>query len=224
MTRCNSIAIIGLSLLGWGAPGLAQAREPTPSVTPEPRPEPPDGKGLTSAGIFGVTFGIINIGYGIPLAITGPGDAYFAGYIPIAFGAAFVTLGAFGIHYGKRRRRDWQSWKCDPWAPAPVHDRSGRSRNLPWLIVGAAVTPLGITTTALTIPAFTDPILNVRPAAYALLSWGTASTAIGLGMLTVGAVLVGRDRHAKKHSAHLEWTPVPWARRDGFGLAVAGRF
>jgi hypothetical protein len=188
----------------------------------EVQPEPPNGRGLYGAGIFGVTFGILNIGYGIPLSIDGPGDAFFSGYIPIGFGASFIALGAVGIHYGKQRRKIWKAWKQNPTAPLLVIERHPKPPHVPWLIVGGVTTPLGIATMAAMIPTFTDPILNTPTFAYWVVGWGAVSTAAGIAMLTAGVVQLHRAKHGDH--AWLELTPTSWAHREGFGLGVAGRF
>jgi hypothetical protein len=194
---------------------------PADDAKPQARPEPPRGRALYGAGIFGVTFGIFNIGYGIPLSITGPGDAYFSGYIPIAFGASFIALGAVGIHYGKRRRKTWRAWQEDPTAPPPVYER--RPSHLAWLVVGGVTVPFGLATIGVMIPNFTDPVLNTPSFAYGVTAWGAASVVAGVAMLTVGSV-EARRRVRRGREARLELTPTSWARRDGFGFGVAGRF
>src|SRR5690348_15178147 len=108
--RASSL-LVGLLVCGCPARAVAGSPESPPAVQPEPpSPEPPTGKPMFGWGVFGVAFGIANIGYGIPLTILGFGDATAESSIPIAFGAAFVVLGSLGIHYGKRRRAAWQAW------------------------------------------------------------------------------------------------------------------
>jgi hypothetical protein len=171
-------------------------------------------------GIFGVAFGIFNIGYGIPLSITGPGDAYFSGSIPIAFGASFIALGAVGIHVGKRRGAAWQAWKDDPTTPPQVREKIRRQvpPHVPWLIAGGVTTPVGLATVGLMIPILADPILNTPHFAYGLTAWGAASVAAGVAMLTVGGL------KSRRRATHVVLVPTSWANRDGFGFGVAGRF
>jgi hypothetical protein len=227
MDRYTRILAMSASLSACGLcsprPAFA-APPPAAKAEPEIRPEPPNGRGLYGAGIFGVAFGIFNIAYGIPLSITGPGDAYFSGYIPIGFGAAFITLGAVGIHYGKQRKKVWRAWKQDPTAPLLVHERRKIPAHVPWLIVGGVTLPLGLATIGTVIPEFTDPILNTPNFAYGVVTWGAVSAAAGIAMLTVGAAQAKRHRARRGHETRVELTPTSWARRDGFGFGVAGRF
>jgi hypothetical protein len=216
--------ILGLSVSLWVC-DLCSATHAlaNPSETAERpvQPEPPRGRKLYAAGIFGVAFGIFNIGYGIPLSITGPGDAYFSGAIPIAFGASFIALGAVGIHVGKRRRAAWQAWTDDPTTPAQVREttRHRAPPHVPWLVVGGITTPVGLATVGLMIPILADPILNTPHFAYGLTAWGAASVAAGVAMLTVGGL---KSRRRIAHDFAL--VPTSWANRDGFGFGVAGRF
>lgn len=202
-------------------PSLAHASPPTSAIGSEPphTPEPPRGRKLYGWGIFGVTFGIFNLGYGIPIAITGPGDAYSTGYIPITFGASFIALGAAGIHYGKRRKKVWKAWHEHPNAPlldlrpppAPAH--------VPWLIVGGVTTPLALATIGLSIPPMLDPVLNTPPGAYVVLAWGAASLTASIAMLAHGAAMARRH-----HEPRVALVPTGWTTREGFGVGLAGRF
>jgi hypothetical protein len=220
MRRASCVVILGLSSL---MPLQAHAGAPKPSELPATsRPEPPKGRTLYGAGIFGVTFGIFNIGYGIPLTIEGPGDAFFSGAIPIAFGATFVALGAAGIHYGKRRKAVWAAWKRDPTAPPPLFVRVRPPKYTAWFVVGGTTMSFGLATMAMMIPPITDPVLNTPSFAPWVMSWGAVSTAAGIAMLSVGGV--ERRRARPRPEPRVEVTPVPWARREGIGLALVGRF
>jgi hypothetical protein len=170
-----------------------------------------------------VTFGIFNIGYGIPLAITGPGDAYFSGYIPIAFGASFIALGAVGIHYGKRRRAVWRACaRCQAFPDTPLlglRRRAAQPPHVPWLIVGGITAPFAIATIGLSIPPLVDPILNTPPEAIGVACWGVASLAASVGMLALGASKVRR-----RHERRVALVPTAWTTREGFRVGLAGRF
>lgn len=236
MSRASRIFTLGASLwlCGLCCPELARASpepEPEPDELPtwteapepaQPRPEPPKGNGLYGAGIFGVTFGILNIGYGIPLSITGPGDAYFSGTIPIVFGTAFIALGAVGIHYGRRRRAVWKAWDADPTAPPLVFERRTAPRHVPWLIVGGATVPLGLATIGVMIPELTDPILNTPTFAYWVTGWGGVTVVAGAAMLGVGVARYLQTQ--RRATSRLELVPTGWARRGSAGFGVAGRF
>lgn len=203
-------------------PALAHASSPdagSPDAGSRPQPEPPRGRKLYALGIFGVTFGIFNLGYGIPIAITGPGDAYSTGYIPIAFGASFIALGAAGIHYGKRRKRVWRAWHADPNAPLLDLRPPPARPHVPYLIVGGVITPLALATIGLAIPPMVDPRFNTPPSAYVVMGWGAASLVTGVTMLSVGAARGRRDAEPRVALA-----PTGWTTREGFGLGLAGRF
>lgn len=236
-SRRSSLALGACVGILLATPLEARAAEPEPSpastdsvgepqTAPAPaqaRPEPPKGKALYGAGIFGVCFGIFNIGYGIPLSIAGPGDAYFSGYIPIAFGVSFIALGAAGIHHGKRRRKVWKTWAADPTAPPPTF--GPKPPHVPWLIVGGVTTPLALATIGLMIPEFTDPVLNPPQFAYWVMGWGGVSAAAGIAMLAIGGAKFHHARSRDKDGAvYLQLSPTGWARRESFGFGVAGRF
>jgi hypothetical protein len=104
-------------------------------------PPPPKGNAMYGLGIASVTFGILNLGYGIPLAIICPGDACFSGYIGIGFGAAFIAAGAPAIYFGKWRREVYRRWEGEfgMLGLARQHRRWARARltistPTPWLL------------------------------------------------------------------------------------------
>jgi hypothetical protein len=192
-------------------------------------PEPPTGKPMFGWGVFGVTFGMVNIGYGIPLAILGFGDASAEASIPIAFGAAFVVLGSLGIHYGKRRRAVWRMWADDnPRAAQQLqvrrhsNDRAGTGM----LISGSLALCGGLTTL---------PIAIVHPLTFAENDPRSPIPAIvgaavsGAAVVTGSVLLIfGADRRAAENRAHRSTTrqlvPTGWANAHGWGFGVAGRF
>ena len=217
-----------LCAAGALAPPLAHAKVEQ-SERPPP-PQPPTGKGLVGLGAFGIAFGIFNVGYGIPLSITCPGDACFSGSIPIAFGGSFIVLGALGVHYGRKRRATWKQWATRyPEAALLPRQRNTNRPGVPLIVAGTTST-LAAAATMIPMAIIID---ETGPApgrkrytptfAYAGATFGAASMAIGLSLLTVGAVRLKRSRRADS-SARVELTPVPWMRPDGGGLGVVGRF
>lgn len=219
-----------LCAAGALAPPFAHAS--VERVERPPPPQPPTGKGLVGLGAFGIAFGIFNVGYGIPLSITCPGDACFSGSIPIAFGGSFIVLGALGVHYGRKRRARWNQWAAR-YPEAALLPRTPRTirPGVPLIIAGTTSTLAAVSTMipmALIIQ-WTGPSPGRKrytpTFAYAGTAFGAASTAIGLTLLTVGAVQLSRSRKPTWYSsAPVELTPVPWMRRDGVGLGLLGRF
>jgi hypothetical protein len=194
-----------------------------------PGPEPPTGKPMFGWGVFGVTFGILNIGYGIPLTILGFGDASAEGSIPIAFGAAFVVLGSLGIHYGKRRRAAWRTWAAaNPPAAqrTMVHPRVRDRAGTGMLIAGSLATLGGLTTLPIGIVhplTFADndersPIPSIVGAAVSGASIVTGITLLGIG----GQRRATENRTNRSTSWQL--VPTGWANAQGWSFGVAGRF
>lgn len=227
--RASSLLV---GLMVCGIPGRALAGSPeTRSVVQTERssPEPPTGKPMFGWGVFGVTFGIVNIGYGIPLAILGFGDASAEASIPIAYGAAFVVLGSLGVHYGKRRRAVWRTWAAEnPRATQPLparRDASGRT-GTGMLISGSLALCGGLTTLPIAIVhpltfAENDPRSPVPPFIGAAVS--------GASIITGSILLmVGSDRRAAQNrgprSTTRQLVPTGWANARGWGFGVAGRF
>jgi hypothetical protein len=192
-------------------------------------PEPPTGKPMFGWGVFGVTFGIVNIGYGIPLAILGFGDASAEASIPIAFGAAFVVLGSLGIHYGKRRRAVWRTWAdANPRAAqrSLAHRASSGRAGTGMLISGSLALCGGLTTL---------PIAIVHPLTFAENDPRSPvpsyiGAAVSGASMVAGSVLLifGADRRAAENRAYRSMTrqivPTGWANAHGWGFGVAGRF
>jgi hypothetical protein len=213
MHRVLPIVVCGL-LLGHEA---RAAPPPTSEPARTAQPEPPRGRGLYGAGIFGVTFGLINLGYGVPLSVLAPEP--FIGLIPSAFGASFIALGAVGIHAGKRRRKVWQAWHDDPFAPLLVLPRRQAAPHVPWLIVGGTLTPIGLATIGSMIPLYLDPVLNTPNFAIGVTAWGAVTTLTGVTLLSIGAAKARRRTEAR-----IAWLPTSWVTREGLGVALAGRF
>lgn len=220
----RSLASLACALV-LALPARAHASPPAPAPAhdtievPQRTPEPPRGRRLYGAGVFGVSFGVFNIAYGIPVAILCPGHACSFGYAAVFFGAAFTTLGAPAIHYGKRRKRVWHAWHESPSAPLLDLRPPPAPRHVPWLIVGGVTTPLALATIGLAIPPIVDPVLDTPPGAYVVLGWGAASFTAGVTMLAIAAARARRD-----HPPRVALTPSGWATREGFGVALAGRF
>lgn len=208
------------------APLGAEPAEPIPEAWGPPKPEPPAGKHMFRAGVFGVSFGVLNLAGSVPLYIVGPGHANFTGVITFSFGTLFTTLGALGIHYGKRRRKVWRAWEADPRAPILVPEKASMPGHKIWLTVGGVTAGLGLATMAYGIPAFGDPILNTPPFAYVCVAWGSVSAAAGMAMLSVGGVQAHRRKHGRRHRAGLqpELAPFGWADGTSLQVGLAGRF
>jgi hypothetical protein len=227
--RASSLLV---GLLVCGIPGRALAGSPeTPSVVQTERssPEPPTGKPMFGWGVFGATFGILNIGYGIPMAIFGFGHASAEASIPIAFGAAFVVLGSLGIHYGKRRRAVWRTWADDnPRAAQHLHARrrSNDRAGTGMLISGSIMICGGLTTLPIGIVhpltfADNDPRSPVPAIVGATVSG--ASIIAGFTLLAIGADLRGAENRALRGMTR-QLVPTGWADAHGWGFGVAGRF
>lgn len=180
-------------------------------------------------GVFGVTFGIINIGYGIPLTILGFGDAHAEGSIPIAFGAAFVVLGSLGIHYGNRRRAVWRTWAAaNPQAAQRevARRRSSDRAGTGMLITGSLALAGGLTTLPITIVhplTFADNDPRSPVPSYVGAAVSGASIVAGITLLAIGGERRGDENRAHRSTT---WRLVPtgWADARGWGFGVAGRF
>lgn len=193
-------------------PAVARAAPPSSvEQLPVRGPEPPKGKAMYGWGVFGVTFGIVNIGYGIPLSIEGPGDAFFSGAVPMAFGAGFVVLGSLGVHYGKRRKAAWYAWAGQE-MPRP---RPG----VPALIAGGTSTGIGIATLIPALYVLPWQELGGKIAA----GIGGAAFLAGATLLTVGAFRLTMHRETRRPVSRLQLAPTPWIGAQ-IGLGVAGRF
>jgi hypothetical protein len=221
-----------VGLLLCGVPGRALAGSPESSLVVQteslPR-EPPTGKPMFGWGVFGVTFGIVNIGYGIPLAILGFGDASAEASIPIVFGAGFVVLGSLGIHYGKRRRAAWRSWaSANPQAAqrSPIRRRVRDRAGTGMLISGSLATLGGITTLPIAIVhpltfGETDERSPIPSQVGAVVSG--VSIVAGITLLGIGGHRRARENRAHRSTA-CQLVPTGWAGGDGWSFGVAGRF
>jgi hypothetical protein len=229
------MATTGLLALGLACSitaGVVVPPDPTPealTVAPpvaQAEPEPAKGKSMLGWGIFGVAFGIFNIGYGIPLTIFQPGDAVGVGMIPVGFGVGFIALGAVGIHYSKQRRAAWRAWaEAHPQQAELARNRRAPRDGVPELVVGGVLTGVGLATT---IPMAL--ILSIEPTdaptfAYALAIMGGSSIVCGTALVVAGGFANQRLGRARRDlDARLQLAPVPWATPHGAGLGIAGRF
>jgi hypothetical protein len=212
----------------WLLAGLLVCGSPESSPPPTAQ-QPPSGKAMFGWGVFGVTFGIFNIGYGIPLTILGFGDASAEGSIPIAFGASFVVLGALGIHYGNGRRAAWRAWAVDnPEAAERALIRLRvRDRTATGMLIGGSIAIVGGLTAL--------PITIIHPLMFAESDDRSAipshvGAAVSAASIVTGFVLlgIGGHRRAQENRAdrRTSWQLVPtgWANVGGWGFGVAGRF
>jgi hypothetical protein len=226
------LATLGLGLgLGFSTLAATPTVAPPPDPVAQTAPEPPMGNNMFGFGIFGVTLGILNIGYGVPLLVEAPGDAVGLGLIPIGFGAGFIALGAVGIHYGKQRRAVWRAWAAANPEKAELA-RKRPSNGVPQLIVGSVMTGAGVATiipmaSILSTEARArEPIGDGPPDfAYALTVMGISSVICGTGLLISGGLDRARFRESRRGSAaRLRVVPVPWGTPHGAGLGLVGRF
>lgn len=221
---------LGASTLMTLASPSAEASQPTPTAASQTATLPPKGNAMYGLGIASVTLGILNVGYGIPLAIVCPTDVCFPGAIGLGFGAAFIAAGVPAIYFGKRRRASYRAWRetveVDP------RDRpAGPDLRPPHgvgLLVGGTVMVAG--SSALLLIGF----LNLgstdgygRPAP--LPTWSKWGMGIGAVGLVGGSVMLGfGGRFARQRRAwirsHSTVAASPWLLPGGFGLGVAGRF
>jgi hypothetical protein len=218
-----------VGLLVCGVPGPALAGSPEISPVVQTQPEPPTGRPMFGWGVFGVTLGIVNIGYGIPLAILGFGDASAEASIPIVFGAGFVVLGSLGIHYGKRRRAAWRIWaSANPQAAqhARTRRRARDRAGTGMLISGTFATLGGITTLPIAIVhPLTFGETDDRSPIPSHVGAAVSAASIVTGITLLG---IGGHRRAKENRAHRSTTcqlvPTGWADAHGWSVGVAGRF
>lgn len=228
----TSRLLVGLLVCGISTPALAGSPE-SPQVLeaelPPTAPRPPTGKRMFGWGVFGVTFGIVNIGYGIPLTILGFGDAHAEGAIPIVFGAAFVVLGSLGIHHGNRRRAAWRTWAADNPQAAQralvrprVRDRAGTG-----MLIGGSLATLGGLTTL--------PIAIVHPLTFGETDERSpipshVGAVVSSASIAAGIVLLGIGGHRRAvenrgyRSTSWQLIPTGWANTHAWSFGVAGRF
>jgi hypothetical protein len=210
--------------------GCVLALAPTPASAADP--PPPKGNAMYGLGIASVAFGILNVGYGIPLAITCPGDACFSGYIGIGFGAAFIATGAAAIHFGKRRRAVYRAWTAESGVDAETWQRQ-RFGEVPPKGVGLLVT--GSLSVLIGLAGLSASLSNtllldwqgnpVRPPAWAIVGdvFGSLAVVGGATMLGFGGRFAHRYRRWSRGQLTLS-PPTPWLLPHGAGLAIAGRF
>jgi hypothetical protein len=215
MLGCRTL----LALLLTSAPPEQQALPLAPDDPP-----PPTGKAMLGLGITGIVFGALNISGGISILAIDPTDATFLGWIPLGFGAAFVTLGALGTHYGNRRRLEYRAWSArtglelEDWQEQ--HPGRGRAPGR-GLVIGGSVLASG------GLALFVSGLSLIPNVIYYETRWpifnivsGAAILAGSGAMIGIGAKRVHRHRRARAVS----WMPSPWLQPHGFGLGVSGRF
>lgn len=184
-------------------------------------------------GIASVTFGILNIGYGIPLAIECPGDFCGAGYIGIGFGAAFIAAGAPAIHFGKRRRAVYRAWESEYGMDTREWQRQQFGAPPPkgvGLLVGGALTlAAGLSSfgpylgAALTYDGNTGEFVPAPKLMKIAGAFGLSAMIGGATMLGFGGKLA-RDHRRWSRGQLTVSTPMPYLLPGGVGLGVVGQF
>lgn len=212
----------------------APAEAPTTTTTAAPAVDPKTARRaqtLYGLGIFGVSFGILNIGYGVPLAILCPGDACFSGYIGIGFGVAFIAVGAPMLHWGRqhrvrglRRRRELErAHQADLVARYGPEPPSGTG-----LLVGGSLSiaaGFGFLAFPITASQRGEPDGTPIPTP----TWAKVGLGFDLAAIAGGAVMLGfgaklAHRHRRWSRGGLSLLPMPWMPPGGFGFGLAGRF
>jgi hypothetical protein len=216
--------VLATSLAFVGLPARVAEAAPEPVIA-TPEPPPPPGKAMMGLGIFGIVFGALNISGGIAILAIDPGDAGFTGWYPLAFGAAFTTLGALGTHYGNQRRLEHRAWEqrtgmdLERWRG--LHPGQGRPPGRGLVVGGSllacgglALFVSGVAVQATYGDSASWPIFNIVAGSVILAGSGT--------MMGIG----GRRLHRHRQQARaLTWTmPTPTFGPHGFGLSIAGRF
>jgi hypothetical protein len=204
--------------------GCVLALAPTSASAADP--PPPNGNAMYGLGIASVTFGILNVGYGIPLAITCPGDACFSGYIGIGFGAAFIAAGAPAIYFGKRRRAAYRAWAAE----SDVDQQLGTSppKGIALLVGGSLSVAAGLA--SLGVSLNTMLLRDYTGAPTPPPTWAKVGVALGVVAVAGGATMLGfGGRFAQQHRrwARGQLTlspPTPWLLPHGVGIGIAGRF
>ncbi|PRQ09506.1 hypothetical protein [Enhygromyxa salina] len=196
---------------------------PTVEVAP-----PPTGRAMLGLGIVGVVTGTAATVFGMTFLIADPDGVGVFGVAPLTLGAAFVTVGALGIHYGRRRHAALRRWEDEAgtdlagWrsqhgkGPVP-----GTGLVVTGSLVGAGGLAL-LVSSAVIYDGSRHDNRSPRPVVGLGILAGTLGTIAGAMMLGFGSVRV--HQHRRKQSARVQLMPVPSFGPRTYGFGVAGRF
>jgi hypothetical protein len=213
-------------------PNMATSSEQPAAVMPafaSIDPPPPPGRVMLGLGITGVVFGALNVAFGTFVLTSDPDGVGIFGLAPLTFGVAFVTVGALGIHYGKRRRAALRRWEqeagvdLEGWRAK--HAGEGPPPGLELVVGGSVMTACGASLLAFSavvysgFRSFRDPPVWTGFGMF----FGTLATISGSLMMGVGSTRVHRHRRARGLTSRMVPVPVFLGQRT-YGFGVAGRF
>jgi hypothetical protein len=234
--RLTRVSALLASLAGGTPRAEAAPPEPVPA-SPETSgapTEPPKGNHMLGLGIASISLGVLNIGYGVPLAVVCPADACFPGTIGISLGTVFLTAGAITTHFGRKRRAVYRGWREA--TGLAEQERQRRLRNGPeppsgvGLLVGGSLSVVagasglvwGVGQDGI-YDYEVNELIRYPPGAQASLTLGALGIAGGAVMLGFGGAFARKHRRWDR-GEFARITPAPMWLPDGAGFSVIGRF